>query len=87
MTKPMENKLTSLQALIAWGDKRLQEDPPKLLSFAEVIDQAESLLELEKIQIQTAYLAGLSDARNNTKSAKGDLYYNQNYGNKKTDSR
>ena len=43
-------KQTALQQLIAWGDERLKAEPMKTLSFAEAIDKAEELLELEKEQ-------------------------------------
>jgi hypothetical protein len=43
-------KQTALQQLITWGDERLKSEPMKTLSFAEAIDMAEELLELEKEQ-------------------------------------
>lgn len=42
------NKQTALQTLIAWGDEMLLKHPQKILSFAEVIDKAEELLQIEK---------------------------------------
>ena len=44
-------KQTALQQLIAWGDERMKTEPMKTLSFAEVIDKAEELLEIEKEQM------------------------------------
>jgi len=41
---------TALQQLIEWGDKMMAEHPLKVLSFAEAIDKAAELLELEKEQ-------------------------------------
>jgi hypothetical protein len=42
---------TAMQALIAWGDEMLLKHPEKILSFAEVIDKAEELLQMEKEQM------------------------------------
>ena len=41
---------TALQQLIQWGEQMMSEHPQKLLSFAEAIDKAEELLELERHQ-------------------------------------
>ena len=54
-------KQTALQQLIAWGDEKLKNEPLKLLSFAEVIDKAEELLEVEREQIEDAYTMGSYD--------------------------
>lgn len=57
-----------MQTLIAWGEEMLLKHPQKILSFAEVIDKAEELLQIEKEQINKAYFDGyyqenLYDAR------------------------
>ena len=77
----MANK-TALQTLIEWGDKMLQEHPMKLLSFAEAIDKADRLLEMEKKQLIDAYTEGY-DIRDNMGSLltnpTGEQYYNETY--------
>jgi len=40
--------MTALETLIAWGDEMLKQHPNKILSFAEAIDKAQELLEMEK---------------------------------------
>ena len=50
----MENK-TALQQFIEWGDEMMLKHPLKVLSFAEAIDKAVELLEVEKEQIVDAY--------------------------------
>lgn len=47
----MSKQKTALQTLIEWGDKMILDHPMKTLSFAEAIDKAEELLEMEKEQI------------------------------------
>ncbi len=47
---------TALQTLIEWGDKMLKENPNKILSFAEAIDKAEELLEMETEQMRRMYV-------------------------------
>lgn len=42
--------MTALETLIAWGDEMLKQHPNKILSFAEAIDKAQELLEMEKQQ-------------------------------------
>jgi len=51
----MKNK-TALQTFIAWGDEMMRQEPMKLLSFAEAIDKAEELLEMEKEQIMDSQM-------------------------------
>jgi len=51
-------KQTALQQLIAWGDEKLKNEPMKHLSFAEVIDKAEELLEVEKEQMKLMFDCG-----------------------------
>ena len=70
-------KQTALQQLIAWGDERLKAEPMKTLSFAEAIDKAEELLEMEKEQIINAHIEGQPFAT--TISAKAEQYYNETY--------
>jgi hypothetical protein len=75
------NKMvTALQQLIAWGDEKLKTEPMKHLSFAEVIDKAEALLEVEKEQITEAYDAGLFDGTmDDVKDRMYKKYYNETY--------
>lgn len=40
--------MTALETLITWGDEMLKQHPNKILSFAEAIDKAQELLEMEK---------------------------------------
>lgn len=47
---------TAMQTLIEWGDKMMQDNPNKLLSFAEAIDKAEELLEMETEQMRRMYV-------------------------------
>lgn len=47
---------TAMQTLIEWGDKMLKENPNKILSFAEAIDKAEELLEMETEQMRRMYV-------------------------------
>ena len=73
-------KQTALQQLIAWGDEKLKTEPMKHLSFAEVIDKAEALLEVEKEQITEAYDAGLFDGTmDDVKDRMYKKYYNETY--------
>jgi hypothetical protein len=52
---------TAMQALIAWGDEMLLKHPEKILSFSEVIDKAEELLQMEKEQIIKAFDVACDD--------------------------
>jgi hypothetical protein len=52
---------TALQTLIAWGDEMMNQHPMKLLSFAEAIDKAEELLEMEQEQIINARIEAMQD--------------------------
>lgn len=76
-------KQTALQQLIAWGDEKLKTEPLKLLSFAELIDKAEELLEVEKEQIEDAFQAGKWDWHEHITKGEPtkDLaqYYNETY--------
>lgn len=75
---------TAIQTLIAWGDEMLLKHPQKILSFAEVIDKAEELLQMEKKQIINAFLNGdNSDCmlEQNIKEF-AEQYYNETYNNK-----
>ena len=49
---------TAMQTIIEWGDKMMLEHPMKTLSFAEAIDKAVELLEMEKEQIIEAFKHG-----------------------------
>jgi hypothetical protein len=70
----MSNK-TAMQQLIEWGDEMMLKHPLKVLSFAEAIDKAVELLEVEKEQIVDAYKFGnLSDIY-----VKPEQYYNETY--------
>lgn len=70
-------KRTALQTLIEWGDIMLKNNPPKHLSFAQVIDKAEELLQLEHEQIVAAarFEPFLGDFHQDV----GEQYYKDNY--------
>lgn len=73
----MTKKQTALQTLIAWGDEMMKQQPMKLLSFAEAIDKAEELLEMEKEQIIDAHYQGY---RNNIGTTEvSEQYYKETY--------
>lgn len=75
-------KQTTLQTLIAWGDKMMKEHPLKHLSFAEAIDKAEELLEMEKEQIEEAWNDGNLLGRNGhiiLEYTTGKEYYKETY--------
>lgn len=79
----MENK-TAMQTLIEWGDKMMLENPMKTLSFAEVIDKAQELLDMEKDQIEDAHIEGqrVFDKHPHTQwtNDQAEQYYNETYG-------
>jgi len=54
-----------MQELIFWGKVLLKKYPESQLSFSEVIDKAEMLLELERKQLIDAYNQGHIDRNNN----------------------
>ena len=74
----------AMQTLIAWGDEMLLKHPQKILSFAEVIDKADELLQLERKQIiqsfrigkQNGYESGVTE---NFENLTAEEYYNQTY--------
>ena len=84
----MENKQTSLQTLIKWGDKMLKENPNKILSFSEVIDKAEELLQMEREQIEQAFIKGNEFVPkwkiNGVPYIESEQYYEQTYGTTKS---
>lgn len=57
----MKKNKTALQTLIAWGDEMMKQHPMKTLSFAEAIDKAEELLEMEQEQIINARVEAMRD--------------------------
>lgn len=69
---------TALQQLIEWGDQMMAEHPLKVLSFAEAIDKAAELLELEKEQIIKA--ACYEPFMGDLPKSEGEHYYNKTYG-------
>lgn len=73
----MENNQTAMQTLLAWGDRMIKEHPQKILSFAEAIDKAEELLQMERVQIIEAYASGSNDR---LKNRINEQYYNETYG-------
>jgi len=75
-TKPMENK-TAMQQFIEWGDKMMLDHPLKVLSFAEAIDKAAELLEVEKQQIKDAWMDGMEGILHEIAA---EQYYNETYG-------
>ena len=60
---------TALQQLIEWGEQMMAEHPQKLLSFAQAIDKAEELLELERQQHGQTW-----DAAIHAHEARGHVY-------------
>ena len=78
----METTQTAIQTLIAWGDEMLLKHPQKILSFAEVIDKAEELLQMEKEQIQKAFSDGQQTPMNHPTLPhySREEYYNDTYG-------
>ncbi len=74
-------KQTAMQALIEWGDKMMLEHPMKTLSFAEAIDKAVELLEMEREQIEETYDAGLFDGTmDDVNDRMHKQYYKETYG-------
>ena len=71
-----------MHTLIEWGDKMMLEHPMKTLSFAEAIDKAVELLEMEKEQIMEAYDYMNADIAYNKKA---ETYYNEFYGKQSED--
>ena len=67
---------TAMQNLIAWGDEMLLKHPQKILSFAEAIDKAQELLQMEKEQIINAYIDG---ELQQGFEAEAEQYYNEQY--------
>jgi hypothetical protein len=80
----MANK-TALQQFIEWGDEMLKSNPHKVLSFAEAIDKAEELLEVEKEHLEDCWIAAHQAGRFEGKGiAEEDWqtffnYYNETY--------
>lgn len=74
---------TAMQQLIEWGDEMMLKHPLKVLSFAEAIDKAVELLEVEKSQIIKTYRDGRSDQQSerNTRwyNRNAEYYYNETY--------
>lgn len=75
---------TALQTLIKWGDKMLKENPNKILSFSQVIDKAEELLQMEREQHGKTWDSALDAGQNrawNVMRAYDDFddYYNETY--------
>ena len=70
------NHQTALQTLIAWGDEMMKQEPMKVLSFAEAVDKAEELLQVERVQIIEAYASGSNDR---LKNRINEQYYNETY--------
>ncbi len=78
----MEKKQTAMQTLIEWGDKMMKQQPMKVLSFAEAIDKAEELLEMEKEQSFEFWQGGINCTEEGGKSF--EQYYNEMYGKENT---
>ena len=80
----MTKQQTALQTLIAWGDEMMKEHPLKHLSFAEAIDKAEELLEMEKEQMdkvsEDRWLEGCSYMKDNKRIYESfEQYYKETY--------
>jgi hypothetical protein len=72
----MEKKQTALQTLIAWGDEMMKQEPMKVLSFAEAIDRAVKLLEMEKKEMKRTWQDGFSFE---SPYKNFEQYYNETY--------
>ena len=70
---------TAMQTLIKWGDKMMLEHPMKILSFAEAIDKAEQLLEMEKEQIIKAVYDSMG-TNFDPNMGRAEQYYKEKYG-------
>jgi hypothetical protein len=76
-------KKTALQQLIQWGEQMMSEHPLKVLSFAEAIDKAAELLEVEKEQIMKALDRGFDEGSSFPEDISlnnAQQYYNETYG-------
>ena len=78
---------TALQQFIEWGDKMMLDHPLKVLSFAQAIDKAEELLEVEQQQIELAWEEGAESEYqyhvNSENRKDSQSYYNETYGGNK----
>jgi hypothetical protein len=78
-----DKQLIALQTLIAWGDKMMKQQPMNLLSFAEAIDKADELLEMEKEQIIDAHIVGQrvfdEHAHTQWSNDQAEQYYKETY--------
>jgi hypothetical protein len=75
-------KQTALQHLIEWGNEMMKEQPMKTLSFAEAIDKAEELLEMEKEQMFDYIKKNYVNGEHSLKFHKEEFeqYYKETYG-------
>lgn len=66
----------------------LKENPNKILSFSEVIDKAEELLQMEREQIEQAFIKGNEFVPkwkiNGVPYIESEQYYEQTYGTTKS---
>jgi len=70
---------TAMQNLIAWGDEMLLKYPQKILSFAEAIDKAQELLQIEMEQIKETYDVAYQHGCDHKEITSGNIYYNETY--------
>lgn len=77
-------KHTALQTLIAWGNQMLKDNPSNILSFAEAIDKAQELLNMEKEQMfgYTKYRQVIGPYTEDYFTEDFEKYYQENYGKK-----
>jgi hypothetical protein len=80
----MGSNKTAMQILIEWVDQMMKDHPMKTLSFAEAIDKATELLEMEQDQIIDAHIEGqrLFDKHPHTQWTNDQAiqYYIETYG-------
>lgn len=70
---------TVLRKFVKWGDEMMEKMPAKLLSFAEAIDKAQSLMREEQEMIANAYWTGRFNKKKEPQYIDGNDYYERNY--------
>ena len=67
---------TALQQLIEFGEKMMEDHPPKVLSFCELLVKAADLIDVEKEQIKDAWRDGMEGILHEIAA---EQYYNETY--------
>jgi len=74
---------TALQQLIEFGEKMMEDHPPKVLSFCELLVKAADLIDVEKEQIIHSYKHGQNNgfmySDGNGLKIEAEQYYNETY--------